>query len=60
MKTKLKTYAFQLRDSFFPQVFEGTIKSTSLVKAKKEVLDQYAYELDTTIDELTITIKESK
>lgn len=54
----MKKFTFSVKDSFFPQVFNGEWEATTIQEAEKEIRDEYAYELDTTPEELTVTIQE--
>lgn len=51
----LKTYSFKLKDSFFPQSFSGTIQAESIQQANDNIKEEYAANLGTTEEDITIT-----
>jgi hypothetical protein len=50
----LKTFSFKLKDSFFPQTFSGTIQSSSIKESSQQLKEEYAAELGTDQEEITI------
>jgi hypothetical protein len=53
----MNTYKFSVKDSFFPQTFNGEIEAESMEAAKLELIDWYTYELGTDEESLVITIE---
>lgn len=50
----MKTFKITVSDSFDAMQYEADIKARNEVSARKEALQYYAYELDTTADHLRI------
>ena len=51
----MKKFKFQVKDSFFPQVFNGEVEANSQEEAEQIIKEEYAYELDTTEDDIIVT-----
>lgn len=51
----MSKFKFEVRDSLFPQVFKGEIEAVSKEDAERILKEDYAHELDTTEDEITVT-----
>lgn len=51
---KMKLYKFKVKDSYFPQIFNGEVYANSRKDAEQIVKDDYASELDTTADEIIV------
>ncbi|MEN7437647.1 hypothetical protein AAGV27_21655 [Bacillus velezensis] len=50
----MKLYKFKVKDSYFPQIFNGEVYANSRKDAEQIVKDDYASELDTTADEIIV------
>jgi hypothetical protein len=50
----MKKFTFKVKDSFFPQTFEGELFASNKEVAEQEIKEIYSMQLDTTEDEITI------